>query len=67
MKCSVHNVLATRIKGHGLSWSTTGADTVAKLLYLKHSQTDLLSEIESITKRDININFESLLLVNFQP
>jgi hypothetical protein len=58
MEGSVHNVLATRMKGHGLSWSMTGADAMAKLLCLKHSQIDLLSEIESIIKRKINMNFE---------
>ncbi len=58
MEGSVHNTLATRMKGHGLSWSTTGANAMAKLLCLKHSQIDLLSEIESITKRKINMNFE---------
>lgn len=58
MEGSVHNVLATRIKGHGLSWSMTGANAMAKLLCLKHSQCDLLSEIEEITKRKINVDFE---------
>ena len=31
---------------------------MAKLLCLKHSQIDLLSEIESITKRKISMNIE---------
>ncbi len=58
MEGSVHNTLATRMKGHGLSWSTTGANAMAKLLCLKHSKIDLLSEIESITKRKISMNIE---------
>ncbi len=56
MEGSVHNTLATRMKGHGLSWSTTGANAMAKLLCLKHSQVDLLSKIEEISKRKINVD-----------
>lgn len=58
MEGSVHNTLATRMKGHGLSWSTTGANAMGKLLCLKHSKIDLLSEIQSIRKKRINMNFE---------
>lgn len=56
MESSIHNVLATRMKGHGLSWSMTGAEAMAKLLCLRHSNHDLLQEIEEIEKRNINNN-----------
>lgn len=58
MEGSVHNTLATRMKGHGLSWSMTGANAMAKLLCLKHSRVDLLSKIEEIAKRKINVDFK---------
>jgi len=58
MESSIHNVLATRMKGHGLSWSMTGAEAMAKLLCLEHSNHNLLQEIEEIVKRKINKNFE---------
>ena len=58
MESSIHNVLATRMKGHGLSWSMTGAEAMAKLLCLEHSNYDLLQEVESIANRKINKNFE---------
>ena len=56
MESSIHNVLATRMKGHGLSWSMTGAEAIAKLLCLKHSNQDILHEVEEIEKRKINNN-----------
>ena len=58
MESSIHNVLATRMKGHGLSWSMTGADAMAKLLCLNHSNQDLLQEVEVITKRKIDKNIK---------
>lgn len=58
MESSIHNVLATRMKGHGLSWSMTGAEAMAKLLCLEHSNHDLLQEIEGIAKRKINNNLK---------
>lgn len=58
MEGSIHNTLATRMKGHGLSWSTTGANAMAKLLCLKHSKIDLLSKIDEIAKRKINVHFK---------
>ena len=58
MESSIHNVLATRMKGHGLSWSMTGADAMAKLLCLKHSKQDLLQEIEEIANRKIDKNLK---------
>ena len=54
MESSIHNVLATRMKGHGLSWSITGAEAMAKLLCLNHSNQDLLQEVGEIAKRKIN-------------
>lgn len=58
MESSIHNVLATRMKGHGLSWSMTGADAMAKLLCLSHSNQDLLQEVDVITKRQIDKNIK---------
>ena len=58
MESSVHNVLATRLKGHGLSWSIIGAEAMAKLLCLQHSNYDLLQEVEETLKTIINKNFK---------
>ena len=58
MESSIHNVLATRMKGHGLSWSVTGADAMAKLLCLKHSKQDLGEAIQDIANRHIDKNLK---------
>jgi hypothetical protein len=65
MESSIHNVLATRMKGHGLSWSITGAEAMAKLLCLAHSNYDLLKEVEEIAKRKFNKNFEYVVKDEF--
>ena len=57
MESSIHNVLATRMKGHGLSWSIAGAEAMGKLLCLEHSKHNLLTEVQQIIKRKINKDF----------
>ena len=38
MEGSIRNVIATRMKGNGTSWSTEGANHMSKILCIKHSK-----------------------------
>ena len=63
MEGSIHNVLATRMKGKGMSWSEAGANHMAKVLCLKHSETFEETVKEAIEKKDLRVksNIQKML------
>jgi hypothetical protein len=63
MEGSNHNVICDRMKNRGMSWSIDGAEKMAKLLCLKHSD-GLESVFEAVLpedKNDIDININELI------
>ncbi len=63
MEGSNHNVICDRMKNRGMSWSIAGAERMAKLLCLKHSDglEEVFEAILPVDKNDIDINISELV------
>jgi len=63
MEGSNHNVICDRMKNRGMSWSIAGAERMAKLLCLKHSDglEDVFEAILPVNKNEIDININELI------
>ncbi len=63
MEGSNHNVICDRMKNRGMSWSIAGAERMAKLLCLKHSNglKEVFEAILPVDKNEIDININELI------
>jgi hypothetical protein len=63
MEGSNHNVICDRMKNRGMSWSIAGAERMAKLLCLRHSDglEDVFEAILPVDRNEIDININELL------
>lgn len=68
MEGSNHNVICDRMKNRGMSWSMAGAERMAKLLCLKHSDglEDVFEVILPVDKNEIDININELIEKNMK-
>ena len=63
MEGSNHNVICDRMKKRGMSWSIVGAERMAKLLCLKHSDglENVFEAILPVDKNEIDIDIKDLI------
>jgi hypothetical protein len=63
MEGSNHNVICDRMKNRGMSWSVAGAERMAKLLCLKHSDglEGVFEAILPVDNNEIDININELI------
>lgn len=60
---SQHNVICDRMKNRGMSWSVAGAENMAKLLCLKHSNglESVFETILPVDKNEVEININEMI------
>jgi hypothetical protein len=63
MEGSNHNIICDRMKNRGMSWSIAGAERMAKLLCLKHSNglESVFEAILPVDNNEIEININELI------
>ena len=60
---SQHNVICDRMKNRGMSWSISGAENMAKLLCLKHSDglEDVYETMLPVDKDSVDIDISKII------
>lgn len=60
---SHHNVICDRMKNRGMSWSIAGANNMAKLLCLKHSEglEEIYEAVLPVDRNEINVDIKQLI------